>query len=281
MPRVRFAAVPEPDPHPDPGTDPGTDRDLGEAQEIWALQVVLRVERDPRPTATAACEAAASAVAALLAAGEWGALVERWRPAPRKVVRRARGIAWERCLLLDGVTVERGGASARAFPPCPVGALPPELAKLQVGGTDLEDPDRRTDLTDLTDLGAGWPGVLVAVTPAVTMTTGKTAAQCGHATQLALEEMPATRAAAWAASGFEVHVRFPDAAGWAALQAVAPVEVCDAGHTEIPPGTPTVLAAWQWCTGGSCSSPSSPSLRAATPGRRPRPPQRRCSWRRR
>ena len=215
--------------------------DVDDRHRIWALQVVLRVERDPRPTATAACEAAASAVAAVVAAGEWTDLVERWRPAPRKVVRRARGVAWERCLLLDGVSVSHGGASVRAFPPGPVDALPPELARLQVGGTDLDDPDRRHDLA----LDAGWAGVLVAVTPHVAMTAGKMAAQCGHATQRALEEMTPARAAAWEAAGFAVTVRFPDAPTWRALQRVAPVEICDAGHTEIPPGTPTVLAAWR------------------------------------
>jgi peptidyl-tRNA hydrolase len=208
---------------------------------VWALQVVVRVERDPRPTATAACEAVASAVAALLAAGEWADLVARWRPAPRKVVRRARGVAWERCLLLDGISISREGASARALPPGPVDALPPELAKLQVGGTDLEDPDRRHDLA----LDEGWPGLLVAVTPAVAMTAGKMAAQCGHASQMALEAMTEVRAGAWAATGFQVSVRFPSAEAWAGLRAVAPVEICDAGHTEIPPGTPTVLATWR------------------------------------
>lgn len=218
---------------------------VDDPSRTWALQVVLRVERDPRPVATAACEATASAVARLLAdpraSGEWAGLVKRWRPAPRKVVRRARGIAWERCLVLDGVTVERGGASVRAFPPCPVDALPPELAKLQVGGTDLDDPSRRHDLL----FDEGWGGVLVAVTPAVRMTAGKMAAQCGHATQVALEVMTPVRSAAWASAGFDVSVRFPDTVRWAALQAVAPVEICDAGHTEIAAGTPTVLATWR------------------------------------
>lgn len=203
----------------------------------WAMQLVLRVERDQPPTASAACATVAAAVAHLLAderstgAGEWAGPVLRWRATPRKVVRRARGVAWHRVLLLDGLTVERAGASVRVLPPGPVDALPPEVTRLQVGGTDLEDPDRRRDL----HLEDGWPGLLVAVTPRVPMTAGKAAAQSGHAAELALDLMGAARAATWAAAGFPVDVRFPGAAGWASLQARAPVEVCDAGHTEVPP----------------------------------------------
>ena len=212
----------------------------------WAMQLVLRVERHQPPAATPACAAVTSAVAHLLADeravgdGEWADAVRRWRAAPRKVVRRARGVAWSRCLLLDGVTVERDGASVRALPPRPVDGLAPELAKLQVGGTDLDDPDRRRDLA----VDDAWPGILVAVTPRVPMTTGKAAAQCGHAAELSLAAMGSTRRSTWAAAGFPVAVRFPTAAGWVALQATAPVEVCDAGHTEVPAGTPTVLATW-------------------------------------
>lgn len=128
----------------------------------------------------------------------------------------------------------------RALPPGPVASLTPEVARLQVGGTDLDDPDRRSDLR----LEPSWPGVLVAVTPAVPMTAGKAAAQCGHAAQLSLEAMDDERRWRWADAGFPVDVRFPDAAVWSALRSRAPVEVCDAGHTEVPPGTPTVLATW-------------------------------------
>ena len=210
------------------------------------MQLVLRVERADPPTTTAACAAVASAVAHLLAdersggEGVWAERTRRWSATPRKVVRRARGAAWERCLRLDGVTVECAGATVRALPPGPVDELPIEVARLQVGGTDLDDPDRRRDLA----VAPRWPGLLVAVTPAAPMTAGKAAAQCGHAAQLSLAAMGATRRSTWATAGFPVDVRFPTAAGWAALQAAAPVVVCDAGHTEVAPGTATVLATW-------------------------------------
>ena len=221
-------------------SDPGPADLRATVDAVWAMQLILRVERAQPPSTSAACMAVASAVARLLAdarstgEGVWAQRTRRWAATPRKVVRRARGAAWERCLRLDGVSVECGGAEVHALPPGPVHDLPPEVTRLQVGGTDLDDPDRRRDLA----VPPGWPGLLVAVTPEVSMTAGKAAAQCGHAAELALAAMGPTRRATWAAAGFPVDIRFPDAAGWAALRPAAPVEVCDAGHTEVPPAPP-------------------------------------------
>jgi peptidyl-tRNA hydrolase len=76
------------------------------------------------------------------------------------------------------------------------------------------------------------------------MTTGKAAAQSGHAAQLALRAMPAAAVQAWRDSGWAVRVLIPETAAWSRLTRVVPVAVHDGGFTEVAPGTRTALAWW-------------------------------------
>lgn len=209
----------------------------------WAMQVVLRLERNAVPTRIQLCEAAAAAVVTLIAdarsqpGGPWEPSVQRWVDGRiRKIVRRARGAKWEATAELDQVEVDRAGAQVRAFLPGPMDAVPDSVAKLQLTGS--EPPE----------LGQPAPahpaGVSIAVTPEVAMSVGKTAAQCGHAAQLAWRTMTPSQRADWADAGFPVRVEHPDRARWAELTATAPARVTDAGFTEIAPGTVTTLATW-------------------------------------
>jgi peptidyl-tRNA hydrolase len=144
----------------------------------------------------------------------------------RKVVRRARGVRWEALDALPGVLVDHEGAPARAFVPGPVTDVPPEISRLQVGGTDLprdEEPKPPPEP----------PYALLALNPGVTMTTGKAAAQCGHAAHLLLRTV-----GAW--PGLRVRVVEPD--DWSRAVAVADAVVRDGGFTEVAPGTMTAVA---------------------------------------
>ena len=74
--------------------------------------------------------------------GEWAAAARAWEDARiRKVVRRARGAAWERAAALPGITVTQRSAEIRVYPPVPVDEWPADLARLQVSGTEFEDPE--------------------------------------------------------------------------------------------------------------------------------------------
>lgn len=221
--------------------------DEAEADTPWAMQLVVRVERRDPPGATAVLEAAATAVVKLLAderaaeGGWWHEAVDAWQTGRlRKLARRARGAAWDRAQAVPGVTVTVSGAEVRAAVPGPTDAVPDEIHKLQVSGLDLADPQRRVSF----EPEAGWPGLLISVSPEHPMTTGKLAAQAGHASHLAWTAMDCGRRAAWAAGGFPIVVIRPDPAGWASFATGAPVLVTDGGFTEIPEGTQTAAARW-------------------------------------
>ena len=209
----------------------------------WAMQIVVRLEKGREPSHTAVCEAAAMATVRLLAdaraafGGEWSTAVERWQSGRiRKLVRRARGPAWEKAQAYPGVTVLHRGAEARAFLPGPTDAVVPDLARLQVQGLDLEDPDRVEEATG--------GGVIVSITPEPKLSTGKAAAAAGHAAQLAWLKLSAEDRERWSSTGFEVRVEHPRAAEFQELVKSAPVAVIDAGFTEISPGTATSTARW-------------------------------------
>ncbi len=219
-----------------PGVPPGED-------EPWSLSLVVRVERDPLPAHTDVLVAAARAVVLLLTdertttpGGEFADAVAAWRGRRiRKITRRARGVKWERTAALAHVEACSGDAAVRAFAPHPRDAVPELLRPLQVGGLDLPDPE-----------GAGAPpavqgALTIRLCPDVAMSTGKAAAQVGHAAQLAWERLPAALTSPWATGGFSVRVL----TGAPVLPAGARVDVRDGGFTEVPPGTVTASAGFE------------------------------------
>lgn len=212
----------------------------------WAMPLVVRVEKADRPSESAACAAAATAVVRLLTderaapGGPWSAAIERWLQGRiRKVARRARAHAWEAAQEPDGVTAVVDGAEVRAYVPGPTDAIPLVLSRLQIRGLQLDDPDRVERVG-----GDGAGAVVVALAPLAGSTSGKKVAAAGHAGQLSLAAMDDERRHRWAQSGFAVSVIQPPADGWPQLVAGAPVAVVDAGFTEVAPGTVTALAWW-------------------------------------
>ena len=148
-------------------------------QPQYALPLVIRVERATPPTRTDALEGAARAVLYFLTDprvtgidGEWTAAVRAWEDARiRKVVRRARGAAWQRALALPGVTVTHRTAEIRVYPPVPVDDWPPDLARLQVAGTELADPEPPGAVapgTPVLWLNPELPMITAAVSPTCT-----------------------------------------------------------------------------------------------------------------
>ncbi|MFC8094408.1 peptidyl-tRNA hydrolase [Streptomyces sp. NPDC057301] len=207
----------------------------------FVLPLVVRIERGAPPARTDALETSARAVLVILddersvGDGEWAAAMRDWQDARiRKVVRRARGAEWRRAETLPGITVTGKSAEVRVFPPVPLDGWPKELAKLQVSGTDLDDPEPPVD--------ADPSAPVLWLNPDLGMSAGKAMAQTGHAAQLAWWELSDEERAAWRDAGFPLAVRTADPERWPELTTRGLPLVRDAGFTEIAPGSCTVVA---------------------------------------
>ncbi|WJV45543.1 peptidyl-tRNA hydrolase [Streptomyces flavofungini] len=207
----------------------------------FVLPLVARIERSAAPARTDALETAARAVLTILSderalgEGEWARAMRDWQDARiRKVVRRARGAEWRRAEALDGITVTGKSAEVRVYPPVPLDGWPKDLARLQVSGTDLDDPEPPRDPDPATPV--------LWLNPDITMSAGKAMAQAGHGAQLAWWDLSAGDRTAWREAGFPLSVRTAPAARWPELTTSGLPVVRDAGFTEIAPGSCTVVA---------------------------------------
>ncbi|MFE5038806.1 peptidyl-tRNA hydrolase [Streptomyces sp. NPDC056683] len=207
----------------------------------FVLPLVVRIEKSAPPARTDALETAARAVLSLLSDarvlgdGEWAQAVRDWEDARiRKVVRRARGAEWRRAGELPGITLTGKSAEVRVFPPVPLDGWPKELAKLQVSGTELDDPEPPVD--------ADRSAPVLWLNPELEMSAGKAMAQAGHGAQLAWWALSEEEREAWRDAGFPLAVRTADPAEWRELTRSGLPLVRDAGFTEIAPGSCTVVA---------------------------------------
>jgi hypothetical protein len=173
--------------------------------------------------------AGAAAVACVRAFADDPAVAE-WRPRPGKVCLRARTESqWRQVLELPHALA---GDAVLALPPRRRSERGPLLERLQAMSTELEPPP---------ETAASGPGVTYVLNPAITMSSGKTIAQIAHAAVMAAD---GGRYEAWVAAGCPGQVIAPRAAAFDAACARDDLaaKVVDAGLTEVPPGTITVLA---------------------------------------
>ncbi len=226
------------------------------AQDIRAMQLVLRMERADPPSWHRAIAGAATAAAAICLdersepGGEWhDAIRDYCLGHIRKVTRRARGAHWVAAQDLPGITIDIDGTQVRALVPGLVTELDPRISRLQVGGTDaaVDEPptvDR-----------APSPSLEVWLSASPPMTLGKAMAQAGHAGMIAAALLAGDDQLAlqqWRQAGFQADAHRAGAARWSALTGALADEatawrsrrilaVRDAGFTEVAPGTVTVI----------------------------------------
>jgi hypothetical protein len=176
--------------------------------------------------------AGAAAVACVRAFADDEGMAE-WRERPGKVCLRARTQAqWEQVLAEPhALAGDSDGEAAAALAPRRRSQRGPLLERLQAMSTALEPPPAEANA----DPGA----VTYALNPAAIMSSGKTVAQVAHAAVMAADGRDD-----WIADGCPGRVLGPGEATFATLAARSDcvARVVDAGLTEVPPGTITVIA---------------------------------------
>ncbi|GMA37972.1 peptidyl-tRNA hydrolase [Mobilicoccus caccae] len=236
-------------------------------EEVRALQLILRLERDGSPDRATALALAATGCALLCLdersapGGPWHAEVDAYcRGHIRKVTRRARGARWEASADLPGLSFEQGDTQIRVLVPGRVGDLDKRVSVMQVGGTEIPpvDPDDDTPApaADPATTPHEGPHLRCVVPASLEMTAGKLMAQTGHAGMIAAAlaaETDPDLLRRWFEADCPAVAEVADERCWrdllASLQdpAVAWTEhrrlaVRDAGYTEVDPGTITVVA---------------------------------------
>jgi hypothetical protein len=159
-----------------------------------------------------------------------------WRPRPGKVVLRARAGQWPR--VLEEPHAAAGDPAGEA-----VVALPPRrrsrrgllLEQLQAMTSRLAAPGAEPGAA------AAEHTVSYVLNPTLAMSSGKTLAQIAHAAVMACDT---GRVEDWVAAGCPARLLMPSPPAFRALARSDDLlaRVVDAGLTEVPPGTVTVLA---------------------------------------
>jgi peptidyl-tRNA hydrolase len=166
--------------------------------------------------------------------------IAAWRQRPGKVTLRARGGQWDQVLREEQLAVagDPDGAAVVALPPRRRSERSDLLTRLQAMASELS-PLPRVDTVPRPD---GGGRVTYVVNPRLEMSSGKTMAQIAHA---ATQAAATGALEAWVDAGCPARAVVPTSPrGFDELCAsdrlVAKIE--DAGLTEVPPGTITVLA---------------------------------------
>lgn len=184
--------------------------------------------------------AGAAAVACLRRFGaepEWAEAIAAWKERPGKVTLRARGGQWTQVLQEEDFSYagDLDGASVLALPPRRRSARSETLTKLQAMASELGP----LEVVDEEPTADGR--MTYVVNPGIEMSTGKTMAQVAHAATMAAGT---GRFEEWVEAGCPARVVRPETkALFDALCARDDLasKVEDAGLTEVPPGTITVL----------------------------------------
>jgi peptidyl-tRNA hydrolase len=167
--------------------------------------------------------------------------IAAWRARPGKVTLRARGGQWDQVLQQESFTYagELDGAAVLALVPQRRSTRSETLTRLQALASVLSPPPTVEAAPDPDPTGR----ITYVVNPSLTMSTGKTMAQIAHAATMSAATK---RLEPWVEHGCPGRVVVPTTRALfdtlCTADATLSAKVEDAGLTEVPPGTITVLA---------------------------------------
>lgn len=175
--------------------------------------------------------AVARATVEMIIAEEHSFQVDAWLDQRiRKLVKRGRNKAWDDLEPLPYIEQVENNAEVKVFPPYKLSEVPAEIRKLQLTGLVTVDEPVEKVLDPNT--------LVISFNPHVELSTGKAAAQAGHAAQLFVMKAPIEKVDGWFNAGKPIAiVNSPDFD-----DTDFDIEVHDAGFTEIPAGTRTAIA---------------------------------------
>lgn len=186
--------------------------------------------------------AARASVAAWMACPDDPAWVPWLAGSFGKSVRRARPVEVEKVreFMLSSVAV----GEAEAFAGLPVSRedMPAAVRKLQVSGTDAPRAEKWSTRDHSEDVGVPVP--LMSINLGAQMTTGKTCAQAAHGLLAWALVQDSEVLTSWAAAGMPFRVaefNAADIANFVKNSRTNDIVIQDAGHTEVEPGTTTVI----------------------------------------
>jgi peptidyl-tRNA hydrolase len=163
-----------------------------------------------------------------------------WRASSfRKVALRASAEELERVRGEEHCVAAAGGTLLCLAPMARSDSSP-----LLAGLRPFTDPPRPDSAPE--PLSGALPAMLYVIRPGVMKTAGKAIAQAGHAAMMCVYEWGARdprRFAAWRAAGEPGELAQADAEQWERVrEELDGVVVRDGGHTQVDPGTETVMA---------------------------------------
>lgn len=213
----------------------------------FAVVYVVNDSRDDEgniPAEKNILQASSDALFALLSSEDESivARVKEWTDGRiRKIVKRARGSAWDKASALEAAHFVGyyKGAEVLVFAPMRISEQPKELKKLQVTGLNSHDfSSMEVDENN---------HLLVQVNDSLNMSTGKVVAQVGHAVQLFLTFGNTDEIRSWSNSGFHLKVVRAENLNESTATGII---VHDAGFTEVPSGSLTATANYRFKTEG-------------------------------
>jgi peptidyl-tRNA hydrolase len=203
------------------------------------LRMYIVIRRGAVASIARAGELAGAAAVSCVRAFADDPAMREWRPRPGKVTLRARGGQWPRVLEAPhALAGDPEGEGAVALPPRRRSERGELLEQMQAMTSALEPLPSDDEVAPASDR------VTYVVNPALEMSSGKAIAQVAHAAVMAADSGELED---WVAAGCPGRVVTTTRARFGELCVSDDLagKVVDAGLTEVPPGTVTVLAIYR------------------------------------